>query len=135
MTLEMARIYLRNIAMMQAVKSKRRPKRSLDQQVALRRFKAEVFQALAHPTRIHIAECLQDGELPVSALVARVGIEPANLSQHLAVLRAKGLVVNRKEGTQVFYALRDPLLSEVLRNMRRYFQAHVQEALRILKEL
>ncbi len=121
--------------MMQAVKLKRRAKRSPDQQVALRRFKAEVFQALAHPTRIHIAECLQDGELPVSVLVARVGIEPANLSQHLAVLRAKGLVVNRKEGTQVFYALRDPLLSEVLRNMRRYFQAHVEEALRILKEL
>jgi DNA-binding transcriptional ArsR family regulator len=135
LTLEAKRIYLRNIATMQAVKAKGRPKRSLDQQVALRRFKAEVFQALAHPTRVHIAECLQDGELPVSVLVARVGIEPANLSQHLAVLRAKGLVVNRKEGTQVFYALRDPLLSEVLRNMRRYFQAHVQEALRILKEL
>ena len=121
--------------MMQAVKSKGRPKRLLDHQVALRRFKAEVFQALAHPTRIHIAESLQDGELPVSVLLARVGIEAANLSQHLAVLRAKGLVVNRKEGTQVFYALRDPLLSEVLRNMRRYFQAHVQEALHILKEL
>ena len=135
LTLETTRIYLRNIATKHAVKLKGRPKRSLDQQVALRRFKAEVFQALAHPTRIHIAECLQDGELPVSVLLVRVGIEPANLSQHLAVLRSKGLVVNRKEGTQVFYALRDPLLSEVLGNMRRYFQAHVQEALRILREL
>jgi DNA-binding transcriptional ArsR family regulator len=102
---------------------------------ALRRFKAEVFQALAHPTRIHIAECLQEGELPVSALGERIGIEPANLSQHLAVLRAKGLVVNRKVGSQVFYALRDPLLADVLRSMRRYFQAHVQDALRILGEL
>src|SRR5262249_49752346 len=129
------RLYLRNIAMMQAAKFKTRPKRSLAPQVALRRFKAEVFQALAHPTRIHIAECLQNGELPVGDLVARVGIEPTNLSQHLAVLRAKGLVVNRKEGTQVFYALRDPLLSEVLRNMRRYFQAHLAEALRILRGL
>ena len=106
-----------------------------DRHRALRRFKAEVFQALAHPTRIHIAECLQEGEVPVSTLVMRVGIEPANLSQHLAVLRAKGLVTNRKEGTQVFYALRDPLLSEVLRNMRRYFQKHVEEALSILQEL
>jgi ArsR family transcriptional regulator len=121
--------------MMQAAKSRGRPKRSLDQQVALRRFKAEVFQALAHPTRIHIAECLQDGELPVSVLLARVSVEPANLSQHLTVLRAKGLVVNRKEGTQVFYALRDPLLADVLRNMRRYFQAHLQDAMRILGEL
>jgi DNA-binding transcriptional ArsR family regulator len=106
-----------------------------ERRVALRRFKAEVFGALAHPTRIHIAECLEDGELPVSALVDRVGIEPANLSQHLTVLRGKGLVVNRKEGTQVFYALRDPLLSDVLRSMRRYFQVHVEEALRILSEL
>lgn len=106
-----------------------------DQQVTLRRFKAEVFQALAHPTRIHIAECLQDGEQAVGTLVQRIGIEPANLSQHLAVLRAKGLVVNRKEGTQVFYALRDPLLSDVLRNMRRYFQVHVADALRMLDEL
>jgi DNA-binding transcriptional ArsR family regulator len=106
-----------------------------ERQIALRRFKAEVFQALAHPTRIHIAECLEHGELPVAVLVERLGVEPANLSQHLAVLRAKGLVVNRKEGTQVFYALRDPLLSEVLRNMRRYFQAHLEDALRILNEL
>ena len=45
------------------------------------------------------------------------------------------LVVTRREGTQVFYALRDPLLSDVLRNMRRYFQAHVEEALRMLSEL
>jgi ArsR family transcriptional regulator len=121
--------------MMKARKAARRDEDAPERQLALRRFKAEVFQALAHPTRIHIAECLQDGELPVSALLERVGIEPANLSQHLAVLRAKGLVVNRKEGTQVYYALRDPLLSEVLGNMRRYFQAHVEEALSILKGL
>ncbi len=118
-------------------KSRKSPARGAapDRQVALRRFKAEVFQALAHPTRIHIAECLQDDELPVGVLLERVGIEPANLSQHLAVLRAKGLVVNRKVGTQVFYALRDPLLSEVLGSMRRYFQAHMEDALSILKAL
>ena len=63
------------------------------------------------------------------------GDDAGDLHGIVAELRAKGLVVNRKEGTQVFYALRDPLLSEVLRNMRRYFQAHVQEALRILTEL
>ncbi len=51
------------------------------------------------------------------------------------MLRSRGLVVNRKVGTQVYYALRDPLLSEVLRDMRRYFQAHLADALRILGEL
>lgn len=104
-------------------------------QDALRRFKAEVFQALAHPTRIHIIECLRDGELSVGALSERVRAEPANLSQHLSVLRAKSLVTNRKDGNQVIYSLRDPLLIDVLDTMRRYFQAHLKEALAMLKQL
>ena len=101
----------------------------------LRRFKAEVFQALAHPTRIQIIECLRDRALPVSAILERIGVEPANMSQHLAVLRAKQLVVSRKKGNQVFYALRDPLLIEVFDTMRRYFQAHLKEASALLKAL
>jgi ArsR family transcriptional regulator len=117
------------------MRSQKKPAPDPARQEALRRFNAEVFQALAHPTRIHILECLRDGELPVSAILERIAVEPANMSQHLAVLRAKQLVVNRKEGNQVFYALRDPLLVEVLDTMRRYFQAHLQDALAMLKEL
>ncbi len=104
-----------------------------DQQVALRRFKADVFQVLAHPTRIHIVECLRDGEVAVGAILEQIGVEPANASQHLAVLRGKGLVVNRKEGNQVFYSLRDPLLIEVLDTMRQYFKAHLEEAMAMLR--
>lgn len=110
-------------------------KNVIDRQDALRRFKAELFQALANPTRIHIVECLKDGEQPVSAIMERVGLEAANVSQHLAVLRSKQLVVNRKEGNQVFYSLRDPLLVEVLDTMRRYFQAHLEESLAMLKHV
>ena len=114
---------------------RRRSTRHLNQQLALRRFKADVFQVLGHPTRIHIAECLRDGERPVSELLGLIGIEPSNLSQHLAVLRSKGLVVSRREGKQVFYALRDPLLIVVLDAMRKYFYAHLEEALTMLDEI
>src|SRR3954471_20758390 len=102
---------------------------------ALRRFKAEIFQALAHPTRIAIVETLREGELPAGVIIARLGLEQANASQHLAVLRAKNIVVNRREGNQVFYSVRDPLLIEVLDIMRRYFQAHIEEALASLQEM
>jgi len=102
---------------------------------ALRRFKADVFQVLAHPTRIHIIECLKEGELSVSAILARTGVEPANCSQHLALLRSRRLVVTRKEGNQVFYSLRDPMLVEVLDTLKRYFLAHLEEALAMLKDL
>ena len=102
---------------------------------ALRRFKAEVFRVLAHPTRIQIVECLRKTELPVSTLLEQVRVEPANLSQHLSVLRSTKLVVTRKEGNQVFYSLRDPLLIDVLDSMRRYFQAHLEESLTMLADL
>jgi ArsR family transcriptional regulator len=101
----------------------------------LRQFKANIFQALAHPTRIAIIEVLRDGELPAGAIIERLGIEQANASQHLAILRAKQVVSSRKEGNQVFYSVRDPLLIEVLDIMRRYFQAHVEEALSMLREI
>jgi DNA-binding transcriptional ArsR family regulator len=101
----------------------------------LRRFKAEIFQALAHPTRIAIVEALRQGELPAGKLIEQLGLEQANASQHLTVLRTKQIVVNRKEGNQVFYSLRNPLLNDVLDLMRRYCQAHVTEAKAALGEM
>lgn len=101
----------------------------------LRQFKAGIFQALAHPTRIAILEVLRDGELPVGVIVERLGLEQANASQHFAVLRAKNIVTNRKEGNQVFYAIRDPLIGDMLDIMRRLFQSHMEEALSMLNEV
>ena len=102
---------------------------------SLRRFKADIFQALAHPTRIAIIELLVDGELSAGELIEKLGMEQANVSQHLAVLRAKQLVLNRKAGNQVFYSVRDPVIIEVLALMRRYFYTHLQEAMELLGEM
>lgn len=104
-------------------------------QDSLRRFKADMFQALAHPTRIAIIEALGEGELSAGALIERLGIEQANASQHLAVLRAKQIVSNRKVGNQVFYSVKDPLILEVLALMKRYFHAHLKEWLGMLDEM
>jgi DNA-binding transcriptional ArsR family regulator len=104
-------------------------------QDALRQFKAEFFQALAHPTRIAIVEQLRNGELSAGALIERLGVEQANVSQHLGVLRAKNILINRKAGNQVFYSVRDPLIIEVLDLMRRYFHAHMSEVLATLKAI
>ena len=101
----------------------------------LRQFKAEFFQALAHPTRIAIVEQLRDGELSAGALIERLRLEQANASQHLAVLRAKSILVSRKAGNQVFYSVRHPLIIEVLDVMRRYFQVHMGEAVASLQAL
>jgi DNA-binding transcriptional ArsR family regulator len=101
----------------------------------LRRFKAEVFQALAHPTRIAIVEALRHGETSAGQLIERLGLEQANASQHLTVLRSKQIVISRKEGNQVFYSLRDPVLIEVLDVMKRYFYSQLSQTMSMLKEI
>jgi DNA-binding transcriptional ArsR family regulator len=101
---------------------------------SLRQFKADIFQALAHPTRVAIVEHLRCGEISVGQLCEKVGIEQSNASQHLAVLRNKHLVESRKDGNQIFYRLRDPLLGDMLELMRKYFFAHMNEAMQMLKE-
>jgi ArsR family transcriptional regulator len=94
----------------------------------LRAFKAEIFQGLAHPTRIAIVEALRDGEVSAGGLLAHVPVEPANLSQHLAVLRTKQIVVSRKAGNQVYYTLRNPVLIDVLDLLKQYFNTHLQQS-------
>ncbi len=101
----------------------------------LRQFKASIFQALGHPTRIAIIEVLRDGELAAGVIIERLGIEQANASQHLSILRLKRIVTSRKEGNQVFYSVRDPLIIDVLDTMRRYFQAHIEEAMSTLQQI
>jgi ArsR family transcriptional regulator len=102
---------------------------------ALRQFKSEIFQGLANPTRIAIVELLRDGELAAGKLIEKLGIEQANASQHLAVLRSKQIVVNRKVGNQVFYSIRDPALIEVLDILRRYFYSQLSSTVSMLKEV
>jgi ArsR family transcriptional regulator len=101
----------------------------------LRQFKAEIFQALGHPTRIAIVEQLRKGEMPAGKLIGELGLEQANASQHLAVLRTKQIVVSRKEGNQVFYSIRDPALIEVLDILKRYFHSQLSHTVSMLREI
>ena len=82
-------------------------------QDALRRFKAEFFQALSHPTRIAIVELLREGELSAGALIDLLGVEQANASQHLTVLKEAGLVDERRNGTRRLYRARPEGLAEL----------------------
>ena len=101
----------------------------------LRLFKAQVFQALAHPTRIAIVEALRDGEVSAGALLVHLNVEQANLSQHLTVLRTKQVVIGRKAGNQVYYTLRDPVLIEVLDLLKQYFNAQLRQTAAMLDEM
>lgn len=76
---------------------------------------AVIGRALADPKRLCVLESLAEGEVSVSDLATRVACQVPNMSQHLAVLRAAGLVTTRRDGSTVFYRLADPRVLEAFR--------------------
>lgn len=70
--------------------------------------KADIFKAIAHPTRIRILELLKNGELCVCDIFEELRVEQANTSQHLAVLKKQDILQSRKEGLRVIYSIKHP---------------------------
>jgi ArsR family transcriptional regulator len=68
---------------------------------------SNIFKALAHPTRIKIIKLLRDGELCVCDILPNLDSEQSNTSQHLAILKNKGIVENRKDGSKVIYSVKN----------------------------
>ena len=101
----------------------------------MRRFKAEIFQGLAHPTCIAIVDLLRERAMTAGEITRKLRLEQANASQHLAVLRSRRILLSRKEGTQVFYSVRDPALIEVLDLLRGYFYSQVAQTMSMLKKM
>ncbi|MEU1278077.1 metalloregulator ArsR/SmtB family transcription factor [Streptomyces sp. NPDC005805] len=87
--------------------------------VPLYQAKADFFRMLGHPVRIRVLELLQDGPQPVHRLLAAIGVEAPALSQQLAVLRRSGIVVSRREGPTVVYALAGGDVADLMRAARR----------------
>src|SRR4051794_35620424 len=97
--------------------------------------KAALFKALAHPARVRALEVLVEGERTVGELQPLVGIESSHLSQQLGVLRRAGLVATRREGSSVYYALRDPLVAELLAVGQQLFRSTPSQTSDLLAEL
>jgi DNA-binding transcriptional ArsR family regulator len=98
-------------------------------------WKADFFKALAHPARIKILEYLRQGEKSAGELLEALGLEQSNGSQHLAVLRHRNILVARREGMNVFYSVRDPMLYQILDLLRQYFHEHLIEVRGLLEAL
>jgi ArsR family transcriptional regulator len=82
-----------------------------------------------------VLELLSDGEQSVSDMVPLIGIESSHLSQQLGVLRRAGLVTTRRQGTTVFYAIRDPLLVDLLATAKRVLINSLAESQDLLADL
>lgn len=101
----------------------------------MQNFKADFFKALAHPLRIQILELLSEGELSVTEIQSCLNSEGSAVSQQLSILRAKNIVVGKKEGKRVVYSLRDPLITKLLAVSKEIFNNHLIDTISMLEEI
>lgn len=87
---------------------------------------ASICQTLANPKRLEVIDRLRDGEQSVTELADAMKISQANLSQHLAVMRQKGIVDTRREGLNVYYRLSNPKIIKACDLMRQVLLEHLE---------
>ncbi|TET52164.1 MAG: transcriptional regulator [Actinomycetota bacterium] len=93
-------------------------------------------KTISNPRRQAILDTIRDGEMTVSELIEKTGISQANLSQHLAILRSKGVVKTRRKGNNVYYSISNlkiieayDLISEVLEDSATSREKAIKEGI------
>lgn len=88
---------------------------------------AEVCKTLSNPVRLRIISELQEGEMTVGALAKKLGVRQAHLSQHLSVLRQRGVVSTRKDGASVYYSIANPKIIKACNLIREVLLEHLHK--------
>jgi ArsR family transcriptional regulator len=96
---------------------------------------ADICQTLANPKRLQILHLLKDQELPVGAMVQALGLPKANLSQHLGLMRQKGILAARRQGTSMYYRIATPAILKACNLMRQVLQQALSEKGRLHADL
>ena len=92
---------------------------------------AEICKTLANPKRLEILNALQDGEISVADLVRKLRLPKGNVSQHLAVLRSRGVVSARREGLNVYYRVANPKIIRACNLMREVLTEQLHGRVRL----
>jgi ArsR family transcriptional regulator len=101
----------------------------------IHKIKADFFRTLGHPARVRVLELLREGELTVGELQAELEIDSSGASQHLGAMRRQGLLESRREGTNVYYRVRDPRVFQLLETARQLIGSYLEETQALLGEL
>jgi len=95
---------------------------------------ASICHTLANPKRLEIIDKLRARELSVTALAEALEISQANLSQHLTIMRQRGIVTARRDGLNVFYKLSNPKIIQACDLMRQVLLEHLETGAKLVRE-
>ena len=95
---------------------------------------ASICHTLSNPKRLEIIDKLRAQEFSVTALAESLEISQANLSQHLAIMRQKGIVTTRRKGLNIFYRLSNPKIIKACDLMRQVLLEHLETGAKLVRE-
>ena len=90
-------------------------------------YHAEMCKVLSHPKRLELINVLRDKEMRVGELSQRLGLPIGNLSQHLAMMRERRMLVSRKEGNVVYYRIANPRLLDAFDLLREILFEQIRQ--------
>lgn len=90
-------------------------------------YHAEMCKVLSHPKRLELINVLRDKEMRVGELSQRLGLTIGNLSQHLAMMRERRMLVSRKEGNVVYYRIANPRLLDAFDLLREILFEQIRQ--------
>jgi len=100
----------------------------------LYRLHAEMCKVFSNSTRLEILNLLRDGELSVTELINKTGLSQANISQHLAIMKSKGIVASRRRGKNIYYSLENPKIIKAFDIIREILTEKLKEHGNIVKK-
>jgi ArsR family transcriptional regulator len=88
---------------------------------------ADLCKTFSNAKRLEIIDSLKDRERSASELIEKIGLSKANLSQHMSVLRSKGVILTRRDGVNVYYRIVNPKIIQACHLIREVLLEQFQE--------
>jgi len=96
---------------------------------------ADLCKIFSNAKRLEIINSLKDKEMSASELIEKTGLSKANLSQHMSVLKSKGVILSRREGINIYYCISNPKIIEACYLIREVLLEQFQEKGKMVSNL
>lgn len=103
--------------------------------IELYKIHAEICKVFSNSTRLEILNLLRDKELSVTELIEKTKLSQANISQHLSIMKSKGIVTSDRKGKNIYYKLTNPKIIKAFDIIREVLTEKLKENGRIIKGL
>ena len=96
---------------------------------------SEMCKVFSNPTRLEILNLLRDKELSVTDLIKKTKLSQANISQHLSIMKSKGIVESNRKGKNIYYKLTNPKIIKAFNIIREVLTERLKKNGKIVEQL